>query len=85
MKAMISTAVATIVMVGGFCAVNEAQTHDQVIQALQGAQWGPAPPMLPAGAKIAILAGDPTKAVLYAIRLKFPAHYSIPAHSHPHR
>jgi len=83
MKAMISTAVATIVLVGGFCAVNAAQTHDQIIQALQEAQWGPAPPMLPAGAKIVVLAGDPTKAVPYAIRLKFPAHYSIPAHSHP--
>jgi quercetin dioxygenase-like cupin family protein len=83
MKALISTAVATLVLVGGFCGVNEAQTHDQVIQAPQEAQWGPAPPILPAGAKIAILAGDPTKAVPYTIRLKFPANYSIPAHSHP--
>jgi hypothetical protein len=83
MKAMISTAVATLVLVGGFCGVNEAQTHDQVIQAPQEAQWGPAPSMFPAGAKIAILAGDPTKAVPYTIRLKFPAHYAIPAHSHP--
>ena len=83
MKTMISTAVATIVLLGGFCAVNQAQTHDQVIQAPQEAQWGPAPAMLPAGAKIAVLAGDPTKAVPYTIRLKFPPHYSIPAHSHP--
>jgi quercetin dioxygenase-like cupin family protein len=83
MKAKISTAVATILLVGGFCAVSQAQTHDQVIQAPQEAQWGPAPPMLPAGAKIAVLAGDPGKAVPYAIRLKFPAHYAIPAHSHP--
>jgi quercetin dioxygenase-like cupin family protein len=39
--------------------------------------------MLPPGAKIAVLAGDPTKAVPYTIRLKFPANYGIPAHSHP--
>ena len=30
-----------------------------------------------------MLDGDPTKPVLYAVRLKFPAHYAIPAHSHP--
>jgi quercetin dioxygenase-like cupin family protein len=54
-----------------------------VIQALDEAQWGPAPPLLPAGAQIAVMAGDPTKPVPYTIRLKFPANYAIPAHSHP--
>ena len=47
------------------------------------AKWGPAPPMLPPGAQIAVLAGDPTKTTPYTIRLKFPANYAIPAHSHP--
>ena len=46
------------------------------------ATWGPAPPMLPPGAQIAVLAGDPTSAP-YSVRLKFPANYDIPAHSHP--
>jgi ChrR Cupin-like domain len=56
---------------------------NHVIQTLQEAQWGPAPPMLPAGAQIAVLAGDPTKPVPYTLRLKFPANYTIPPHSHP--
>jgi quercetin dioxygenase-like cupin family protein len=30
-----------------------------------------------------VLAGDPGKPAPYAVRLKFPANYSIPAHSHP--
>lgn len=60
-----------------------AQRPAHVIQAPKEAQWGPAPPMLPPGAEIAVLAGDPTKAAEYTIRLKFPAHYAIPAHSHP--
>ncbi len=30
-----------------------------------------------------MLAGDPTKPAPYTIQLKFPANYSIPAHSHP--
>ena len=60
-----------------------AQTRAHVIQSPKDAQWGPAPPMLPAGAQIAVLAGDPGKAAPYTIRLKFPANYAIPAHSHP--
>ena len=59
----------------------EGQPH--VMANPAAAKWGPAPPMLPPGAQIAVLAGDPTKAVPYAVRLKFPANYDIPAHSHP--
>jgi quercetin dioxygenase-like cupin family protein len=47
------------------------------------AQWGPAPPFIRSGAQIAVLSGDPTKAVPYSVRLKFPANYAIAAHSHP--
>ena len=60
-----------------------AQTPAHVMENLSVAKWGPAPPMLPPGAQIAVLAGDPTKAVPYTVRLKFPANYDIPAHSHP--
>ena len=60
-----------------------AQSDHHVIQALGETQWGAAPPMLPAGAEIAVLAGNPMAASPYTIRLKFPAHYQIPAHSHP--
>jgi quercetin dioxygenase-like cupin family protein len=58
-----------------------AQGH--VMQNAGEAKWGPAPPMLPPGAQIAVLAGDPSKAAPYTVRLKFPANYNIPAHSHP--
>ncbi|HZT76615.1 MAG TPA: cupin domain-containing protein [Vicinamibacterales bacterium] len=79
--------VRTLVMIIGaaclFGAGVATAEHAQVIQAPSEAQWGPAPPMLPPGASIAVLAGDPMKAVPYTIRLKFPANYAIPAHSHP--
>jgi hypothetical protein len=39
----------------------------------------PAPPMLPPGAQIAVLAGDPGAAP-YTVRLKFPANYAVGAH-----
>lgn len=58
-----------------------AQMH--VITTLADARWGQAPQMLPPGAQIAVLAGDPSKPAPYTIRLKFPANYSVPAHSHP--
>jgi quercetin dioxygenase-like cupin family protein len=59
-----------------------AQTP-HVMAPVNDAKWGPAPPMLPAGAQIAVLAGDPSKAAPYTVRLKFPANYDIAAHSHP--
>ena len=47
-------------------------------------KWGPAPPVLPPGAQMAVLAGDPTKAgTLFTIRAKFPNGYKIPPHWHP--
>ena len=58
-----------------------AQGH--VMQSPAAATWGPAPPMLPPGAQIAVLSGDPSKPVPYSVRLKFPANYVIGAHSHP--
>jgi quercetin dioxygenase-like cupin family protein len=72
-----------ILSAGGFLTTLAAQKSAHVIQGPKEAQWSPAPPMLPAGAQIAVLAGDPTKPVAYTIRLKFPANYAIPAHSHP--
>ena len=64
-------------------ALQASQADHHVMENLGDAKWGPAPPVLPPGAQIAVLAGDPTKAMPYAVRLKFPANYSIPAHSHP--
>jgi quercetin dioxygenase-like cupin family protein len=46
-------------------------------------KWGPAPPVLPAGAKFAVLAGDPAGTGLVTVRLKMPAGYKIPPHWHP--
>jgi uncharacterized RmlC-like cupin family protein len=48
-----------------------------------GLTWGPAPPVLPKGAQIAVLSGDPSKDGLYVLRLKMPPNYKIPAHNHP--
>lgn len=46
-------------------------------------KWGPAPSFLPAGAKMAVLAGDPSKRGIFVLRLDMPKSYAIPAHNHP--
>jgi quercetin dioxygenase-like cupin family protein len=45
--------------------------------------WGPGPAALPAGAKAALLQGDPEKAGQFTMRLWFPDGYRVPPHSHP--
>lgn len=45
--------------------------------------WGPAPPIFPAGAKMAVLQGDPGKAGLFTVRLDFPDGYKVAPHTHP--
>jgi anti-sigma factor ChrR (cupin superfamily) len=46
-------------------------------------QWMDAPPVLPPGAKAAVLEGDPSKPGYFAMRLKAPDGYKIPPHWHP--
>ena len=60
-----------------------AHSPAHVMENPGAAKWGPAPPMLPPGAQIAVLAGNPSRPEPYAVRLKFPASYDIQAHSHP--
>jgi hypothetical protein len=56
---------------------------DHVLVRPDDIKWMPAPPALPAGAKAAVLSGDPSKAGPYVIRAKLPDGYKIPPHWHP--
>ena len=38
---------------------------------------------LPAGAKMAVVKGDPSKAGDFTLRIKMPANYTVPPHNHP--
>ncbi len=46
-------------------------------------QWGPAPPFFPAGARFAVLQGDPSSTGEYTVRLEMPSGYTIKPHYHP--
>lgn len=46
--------------------------------------WGPAPAVFPAGAQMAVIQGDPSKAAAeFTVRLRLPDGYVIPPHTHP--
>ncbi len=56
----------------------------RVTEPVTGVQWGPAPGVFPAGAQMAVMGGDPTKAGgEFTVRLRFPDGYRIAPHTHP--
>lgn len=66
------------------CAASVAQMAQEKPLATTPAtasQWGPCPPIFPAGCQIAVLHGDPAKPNA-DIFLRVPAGYEIPAHTH---
>jgi ChrR-like protein with cupin domain len=54
-----------------------------IVATPDGIKWAPAPAILPAGAKLAVLEGDPAKPGPFTMRLALPANYRIPPHFHP--
>jgi quercetin dioxygenase-like cupin family protein len=60
-----------------------AETAHAIVALPDQLTWGPAPPVLPAGATLAVLEGDPTAAGPFTMRLQMPDHYRIPPHYHP--
>ncbi len=62
----------------------EKQTAPSEAVTLSAAEvkFGPAPPVLPPGAQLAVLHGDPGKKGMFAMRLKMPDGYKIPPHWH---
>ena len=71
-----------LIGLAGFVSVASAEDAHTMI-APDAIKWGPAPPGLPPGAEAAVLFGDPSKEGLFALRLKLPAGYAIPPHTHP--
>jgi quercetin dioxygenase-like cupin family protein len=66
----------------GFAADEKAPNEHRAFS-LAEIKWVDGPPSLPPGAKMAILEGDPKHEGLFTMRLKVPAGYKIPPHTHP--
>ena len=74
--------VTTLVGAAPDCAIAQAK-KPEAAKGERALQWGPAPDAFPAGAKMAVEKGDPTKSGGFVVRLSFPADYKIPPHWHP--
>ncbi|MGF9763261.1 cupin domain-containing protein [Microvirga sp. 0TCS3.31] len=57
--------------------------HQHVMANPGDVTWTNGPPSLPKGAQMSVLYGDPAKDGMFVMRLKFPASYKIPPHTHP--
>ena len=75
---------ALVVVAALYCAgVAAAQTgRSPSVSSPNSLKWGPAPSILPAGAKLAVLDGDPMKSGAFTMRLMMPPGYRIPPHFH---
>jgi ketosteroid isomerase-like protein/mannose-6-phosphate isomerase-like protein (cupin superfamily) len=60
-----------------------APSTPHTMVAASAVKWGDAPANLPRGARMAVLAGDPSQAQPFVARFQFPAGYRIAAHWHP--
>lgn len=58
-------------------------SHDDPASRADQLAWAPAPTILPAGAQMVVLQGDPASSEILTVRLKFPNDYVIPPHWHP--
>lgn len=59
-------------------------TATHVMMAANDITWGPGPESLPAGAQLAVLDGDPSKAgAPFVVQAKLPDGYTVPPHWHP--
>jgi len=56
---------------------------EHVVQQPDTLKWGAAPPALPPGSEVAVLYGDPSSTGPYAVRVRMPADYKVPPHTHP--
>ena len=67
----------------GLLCTSPAAGEDHSIVRAEQVEWGAGPASLPPGAEAAVLYGDPAADGLFVMRLKLPAGYHIPPHTHP--
>lgn len=69
---------------GAIVAGGSLAAHAHHAQQGRDIKFQPAPAIFPAGAEMAVMQGDPSKAnAMFTVRLRFPDGYVLPAHWHP--
>ena len=83
MRGVIRGVVVTLAAIAGSGAAQEVKAPSHILRTAAEIKWGVPPPVLPKGAMLAVVSGDPGKPGPYAVRLKMPAGYRIAPHWHP--
>ena len=83
MKVLLPTLIAVVTLADAASTALAGTMEGHAIVSPQEIEWGPAPAVLPPGAEAAVLFGDPSKEGLFVLRLKLPAGYRVPPHTHP--
>ncbi|WP_460449097.1 cupin domain-containing protein [Alsobacter sp. SYSU BS001988] len=78
MRALVAVSACTLVLSGPAFAQDAGHVTNP-----DKMKWSAAPPFLPKGAQLVVLSGDPAKEGIFTVRLKFPANYKVPPHTHP--
>jgi mannose-6-phosphate isomerase-like protein (cupin superfamily) len=77
MRAAVLVSLAVLLGAGGAAAQDTAGADSL--------RWGPGPPSLPPGSRLAVVRGDPGKPGPFTMRAALPDGYRIPPHWHPTR
>ncbi len=88
MKGILGTALALVAVCATGWALGQgkaapAEPKAHVMENESEIQWMDAPPVFPAGAKMAVLQGDPNKPGPFTVRLKVGDGYKVAPHWHP--
>ncbi len=63
-------------------AASVGHAEDAMVVAPDAMAWSAVPPMLPKGAEMAVISGNPMAEGDYVLRLRLPADYLFPPHTH---
>lgn len=83
MRCILLAALAVSPAVAAAQDADPADASHTVLASPDRVEWKDAPPALRAGAKVAVLEGDPAEAGPFTMRIKLPDRYRIPPHYHP--
>ena len=81
-KILLRMAPLAVFIVCGLAVADTAAQH-QILASSAAIKWGPPPPAFPAGAKFAVIDGDPAATGLVTVRFELPAGYKVAPHWHP--
>jgi quercetin dioxygenase-like cupin family protein len=61
----------------------QPDVREKLLVTPEEVRFAAANPALPAGVATAVIAGNPAQAGVYVMRVRLPANFKIPPHSHP--